>query len=398
MPSFEYTAVTSAGTRVEGVLAAASDAAVLAELEAKQLTALRVEEQVESRGFRRGLSAAKLARAYTQLSDLMRAGVPIMRSLSLLGRSKSDKKLAAVFRKLAEHVSDGGEISDGMELQPDVFPRIHIAMIRAGERGGFLEQVFARLGQFVQAQAELRGKVVGNMIYPCVLIGVGITLLAVIFIVFVPQFESNFEGLKSQGELPALTSALFFVSHALGRYGVFTAIGLIALAAVVWRVTRRPDVRRTLVVLRNRIPIAGTLTRSLAAARFCRMLGTMEANGVPLLAAMQIAREAAGNVLMEEAIDKAVESVRAGEPLAPPLAQSGMFEEDVIEMISVGEAAGNVDEVMLGIAETIESRINRMLDTAVRLIEPLMLLMIASVVVLVAIALLLPMLKMSAGL
>lgn len=398
MPSFEYTAITNAGGRVTGVLAAANEAAVLAELDSKQLTPLSVSEQRERTGFTRGVSPARLARAYTQLSDLLRAGVPVMRALALLGKQKSDRRLGTVFRRLAEHVSEGGEISDAMEVQPGVFPRIHVAMIRAGERGGFLEQVFARLGQYVQSQAELRSKVIGNMIYPCVLVGVGVVLLTVIFVVFVPNFESVFDGLKERGQLPAITSALFFVSHLMGRYGLITLTVLAIIGMAVWRASKRPDVRRFLVVAQTRAPILGPLTRSLAAARFCRMLGTMESNGVPLLTAMQIARQAAGNLLMEEAIDKAVESVRGGEPLAGPLAASGMFEDDVVEMISVGEAAGNVDEVMLGIAETIEGRVNRLLDTAVRLIEPLMLLLIAGVVVLVAISLLLPMLKMSAAL
>lgn len=398
MPSFEYTAITSGGGRVTGVLAAANEAAVLAELEAKQLTAVSVSEQRERHGFRRGVSHAKLARSYIQLADLLRAGVPVMRALSLLGNQKSDRRLGAVYRRLAEHVAEGGEISEAMELQPDVFPRIHVAMIRAGERGGFLEQVFSRLGQYVQAQVELRSKVVGNMIYPCVLVGVGVVLLTVVFTVFVPNFESVFQGLKERGQLPTITSVLFFISHALGRYGPIT-LAVVALGVFwAWRASKRPDVRRFLVVTRNRMPILGPLTRSLAAARFCRMLGTMEANGVPLLTAMQIARQAAGNLLMEEAIDRAIEAVRGGEPLAGPLSQSGMFEEDVVEMIAVGETAGNVDEVMLGIAETIERRVNRLLDTAVRLIEPLMLLLIAGAVVTVAIALLLPMLRMSAEL
>ncbi len=396
MPSFEYTALSEAGGRITGVLSAASEAAVLADLEARQLTPVHVEEKTErKRLLGQGISPAKLGRAYTQLADLLRAGVPVMRSLSLLGRQKSDKRLAAVFRKLAEHVADGGDIADGMEQQPEVFPRIHTAMVRAGERGGFLEQVFSRLGQFVLGQAELRSKVVGNMIYPLVLVAVGVILLSVIFIVFVPKFESVFDGLKEKGELPVITQGLFFTSHLLADYGLILLLIFAGSMVLIWRLRQRPDVQRKAVEVRNRIPILGPLTRSLAAARFCRMLGTMEANGVPLITAMQISKQAAGNVIMEEAIDKATESVRAGDALAAPLAESGMFDEDVIEMISVGEAAGNVDEVMLGIAETIETRIDRMLETAVRLIEPLMLLLIAGVVVLVAVSLLLPMLKMS---
>ena len=155
--------------------------------------------------------------------------------------------------------------------------------------------------------------------------------------------------------------------------------------------------RRKLAEWGTRLPVYGPLTRSLAAARFCRLLGTMLGNGIPMLAAMQISRDAAGNVLMEEAIDNATEAVRAGQPLAGPLSESGLFGDEVIEMISVGESANNLDEVLSNIAGTIESRVDRMLGTAIRLLEPLLLVSIALVVAFVAAGLILPMTKMEAG-
>ena len=158
---------------------------------------------------------------------------------------------------------------------------------------------------------------------------------------------------------------------------------------------RRDEGARRLALIVNRLPMVGALSRDIAAARFCRMLGTMESNGVPLIQAMNIARDAAGHRLLEEAIEKAIESVRSGEALAPPLGASGMFSEDTIEMISVGEAAGNVDHVLLNIAGAIERRVDHQFTIGVRLVEPLLLAVIAVVIATVAISLILPMMQLS---
>jgi general secretion pathway protein F/type IV pilus assembly protein PilC len=190
---------------------------------------------------------------------------------------------------------------------------------------------------------------------------------------------------------------VFGASATVADYGLWT-LAVAAIAAItLWRATRQPRVRRWIVEKVTWMPVWGPITRSLAAARFCRLLGTMLANGIPMLSAMQIAREAAGNVLMEEAIDRATESVRAGQALSGPLAESGLFEDEVIEMISVGESANNLDEVLVTIAGTIEGRVDRMLTTAIRLLEPVLLICIAVVVATVAAGLILPMTRMKAG-
>ena len=182
------------------------------------------------------------------------------------------------------------------------------------------------------------------------------------------------------------------------------SLGLVLLALIVaagfglWSIRTRPDVRRAVSIARTKAPVLGPLTRALAAARFCRLLGTMESNGVPLLTAMGIAKDAAGNALMEDAIGRAIEAVRAGEPLAGPLGESGLFADDVIEMISVGEAAGNVDQVILNVADTLEGRVDRLLAGAVKLIEPLLLVVLAVSIGLVAVALILPMTQMTSSL
>lgn len=388
MPTYAYTALSSTGQRVSGLLAAASEQAVLSELESRKLTPVAVEQAKDNamRGLR--VSARKLGESYVQIGDLLNAGVPLMRSLKLLASRKSQPKLATIYRELADAVSEGSEMAEAMTRRPGVFPRIHIAMIRAGEKGGFIEAVFLRLGKFVLAQAELKSKIVGSLVYPTLLVFFGILILGVVFGVFVPMFRPVFERME---RLPMPTKLVLGMSEIVSTYGPLTVLLVVGAAITLWRLAKRPHVRRKITEVVTFMPIMGPLVRAMAAARFCRLLGTMLDNGVPLLQAMSISKEAAGNVLMEEAIDRAVESVRAGEPLSPPLASSGLFGDDVIEMINVGESANNLDKVLITIAETIETRIDRLLGVVVRLIEPLMLMAIAGVVVIVAMGLLLPM-------
>lgn len=395
MARFRYTAMDTGGKRVAGVVAGQSEQSVLAELEARQLVPVRVEAKHERMTLRRGVSARALGQSYAQLADLLRAGVPVLRSLKLLGRKKSQPRLSAVFRELAERISQGGELADGMAEHPEIFNDVQIAMIRAGEKGGFLEEVLDRLGRFVLGQAELRSKIIGNLIYPSVLVVIGSIVLGVIFGYFIPLFRPLFD--RIEGGLPAVTRMVFAVSEAVGTYGPITLIALVLAGIGLWRASKRPRVRRLIAEVRTRMPVLGPLTRAIAAARFCRMLGTLLGNGVPMIQSMAIARDASGNVLMEEAIDAATEAVRAGENLAPPLAASGLFPDDIIEMIAVGESANNLDTVLVTIAQTIEQRIDRLVSSAVRLIEPLLLALLAGAIVFVAMGLILPMTKLSAG-
>lgn len=395
MPLFEYTALNPSGQRVAGILSGATEQAVLLELEARQLVPVAIQTKKETASIlRRKISGRKLATNYLQLADLLKAGVPLLRALKLLGNRKSQPRLAAVFRELAEGVSQGEDLAEVMARHPDIFPKVHIAMVRAGEKGGFLEGVMARLGQFVMGQAELKGKVIGNLIYPVLLVVFGIGILGVIFGFFVPKFKPM---LASIPDLPLVSKVVFGASSLVADYGPWTLAGAAALLVILWRVSRRENVRRKLAEIRTKMPVLGPLVRALAAARFCRMLGTMLGNGIPMLAAMQIARDAAGNLLMEEAVDKATEAVRAGQPLAGPLEESRLFGDDVIEMISVAESANNLDEVLVTIAETIEGRVDRLLSTAIRLLEPLLLVTIALAVLVVAAGLILPMTRMKTG-
>lgn len=395
MPTFEYTALNAAGRRVEGLLSGPSEQAVLGELESRRLTPIAIVPREEARSRGRRISPRALGGSYQALGDLLHAGVPLMRALRVLGNRRSHPRLASAYREVGDGVSQGEDLASAMSRRPEVFPAVHVAMIRAGEKGGFLEPVLHRLAQMVLAQAELRSTVIGNMIYPAVLVSVGTIILGVMFGLFIPRFKEQFTRLGDQ--LPAITKVVLSVSDAVTRHGLVTLVALVILVVAGIRLSRRPAVRERLVEFRTRAPVIGPLTRGIATARLCRMLGTMLGSGVPMLQALHTAKEAAGNVLIERAVDRAAEAVKAGQPLSGPLAQSGLFEPDVVEMVSVGEAANNLDSVLTTIAETVEKRIHRQLTAAVRLVEPLLILILAGVVVMVAVALILPMLQMSQG-
>ncbi|HMN96413.1 MAG TPA: type II secretion system F family protein [Phycisphaerales bacterium] len=393
MPTFAYIARSSRGERVSGTLEAASEQVVLGELATRGLAPIRVSA-LSSGGSRRGsVGIRRLAAAYQQLGDLLHAGVPLLRALRLLARSRSSPALAKVMGEVADDVADGQRLADAMARRSATFPQIQVAMVRAGERGGFLDQVFLRMAEFLGHQADLRAKVIGSLVYPLILLVVGVGIVVAALVFFVPRFRDFYKDMA----LPLPTRIVMGASDLVTAHGWAVLAAVVAAAiAAAWAI-RRPQVRRAAAIAQLRLPQLGPLVRQLAVARFCRVLGTMLRNGIPMLQAMRISRDAAGHPLMEEAIDAATEAVRSGEQLAEPLRASGLFDDDVVEMISVGESANNLDTVLVSVAETIERRVDRLLAIALRLLEPLLLLALAGVVMFIFLALVVPMMKLSAG-
>lgn len=374
-------------------MSAASAQAALAEIESRRLVPVEVNEKRRVEFHLGGISSRRLGDAYTQMADLLRAGVPLLRGLKLLGGSKGNPQLAQCFRELAEAVERGSDLGAAMSEKPSVFPPVHVAMVRAGEKGGFLDDVLRRLGVMVIRQAELRSKLIGNMIYPALLAVMGTVIFIVIFTVFVPKFRPMFAKLGD--DLPGATKFVFAVSDAFGRYGLVTACVLAALVAGAIVAVRRPRVREQFELLKVRLPVVGPILKNMATARLCSLLGTMLGNGVPMLSALSIAKEGTGNDLMKEAVGRAAEAVRSGQPLSAPLEQSGLLDDDVLVMIQVAETSNNLDEVLTTVADTIEQRLDRLVLVGVRLVEPILLVGLASVVGIVAAALLLPLSKLS---
>ena len=268
-------------------------------------------------------------------------------------------------------------------------------MVRAGEEGSFLEDVLKQVADFTEHQQELKGKVIGAMVYPLFLLVAGVSVVWAMLVWFVPKFAPIFERLAERDELPFATTLLVSISDYVGSYW-FVTLGLGVGGVFILRQQLRTEVGiKRWHQLAINLPLLGPVVRSLAVARFCRILGTLLKNGVPILQSLRIAKDATGNRVLSDAIANAADNVSSGKSLASPLASSGQFPIEVVEMISVGEEANNLEQVLINIADTMERRTQRLMDLAVRLLEPLMLMVMAALVLFVVIGLLLPVMKSS---
>jgi general secretion pathway protein F/type IV pilus assembly protein PilC len=400
MPTFSYIARDVEGQQVSGVLTAENEQAALRTLDDRRLFPIDVREGSEASrsmvvGGKRGVRLAHLGRMYGQLADLLRAGVPVLRSLDVMARATPNATLTEILRELREDVAGGESLADAMEKHPHVFSELHVSMVRAGERGGFLEEVLSRVATFVDRQNELRSKLIGSMVYPLILLMAGFGVVVMMLTVVVPQMRPFLERLESKGELPALTIGLFAVCDFIRDYW-FYLIGMAVVGMLVSMPYLRSDTgRHALDRIKLKLPVVGKIVTMVAICRFCRILGTMLANGVPILQSLKVSKDSAGNLVLAEEIDRAAESVRQGETLAGPLGESGLFPPDVIDMIAVAEEANTLDTVLVTIADTNEVRVARAIDLAVRLLEPVLLLLMAVMVLIIALAILVPILTSS---
>jgi general secretion pathway protein F/type IV pilus assembly protein PilC len=328
----------------------------------------------------------------------MRSGVPLLKSLEILKRQSTSPALAVVLEDIHKQVSDGVSTADAMKAHEKIFGELSVSMVRAGQEGGFLEDVFKRISQFTERQEDLKGKIVGALAYPIVLVSIGFAVVATLIIFFVPKFERVFARLRERGELPGITEGLLAFSAALQSYGLYILAGIALVFVLVQRQLSTPAGRRWLDGVKLKLPLFGLVFRDLAITRFNRILGTLRRNGVPILASLKIAKDSTGNLLMKEAIDRAAENVQQGDKLATPLRASGVFPADIVEMIEVAEESNNLENVLIESADSLEAQTTRQLDLAVRFLEPLMLLLMASVTLVVVLALLLPIFKMSSAL
>jgi general secretion pathway protein F len=397
MGEFTYIAITQAGQRTAGRVAAQSEVAAMGELESRGLTPLTIKQLRDTAGpgSHRALPARSLGESYQQISDMLHAGVPLLRALRVLGQRKKSPAIAKVFTELAQQVERGSDLASAMEACGGVFAGPHVAMVRAGERGGFLDSVLAQLGMLVIKRAELRSKVIGNLVYPGVLITLGVAITILIFAVFVPKLRPTFAKLEEAGQLPAITSVVFALGDAVTKHGLITLCVLGAIAGGLMWARRKPTFVRWAAGAQLRLPVIGPMIRGFATAGLCRLLGTMLASNVPMLTALNIAKDGTGHPLMRAAVEEAAEAVKQGQALTQPLERSGLIDDDVVEMMRVGETANNLAEVLQKVAVTLETRLDRLLNIAVKLVEPLLLVAVAAVVGTVAIALLLPLTKLS---
>jgi type II secretory pathway component PulF len=394
MPEFAYTARTLNGEDVAGTISAGSKRETLRALAERSLFPVHVEEKRQSawsRSRSRRVSTPVLVSNLMQLADLLQNGVPLLESLSVLASQCPHAALADILSDVRDQVAEGTPLDEAFGKHSTVFGELAVSMVRAGVEGSFLEDALKRTAEFLEKQQELKARITGAMIYPAFLATLSgvITVLLVVF--FVPKFADLFARLEQEGGgLPLPTVILLGVSDTLSHYGL--VLGIVAAGLFLW--LRKSPALGTRAVFVDRwklkIPVFGPIFHGYAVSRFCRILGTLLRNGVPLLRALEISRDSAGNRVLSEAIRGAAENVTAGETLSGPLAGCGLVPRPVMAMIRVAEEANNLDDVLVGIADGIDRDTARQIDIMVRLAEPTMLLVMGMMIGFVLVALLLP--------
>jgi len=397
VPTFSYKAVGTDGQPVSGALTAENRQVALRLLEEKALFPVKVSEgQMAGKsitGRRRRVKLRFLTTFYSQLADLLRAGVPMLRALDVLARQDSNALLTEVIRDVREEVSGGASLADAMEKHPNAFSPLHTSMIRAGERGGFLEDVLSRIAGFAERQDELRNKVIGSLIYPIVLMTAGCGVVVFLLVFVVPKLGQQLRVENYN----ILTHVVMGAAGLLQDWYTHILAAIVAVIVAIRWVVGTPWGRQAKAHVQLKAPVVGQIFTMVAVCRFCRILGTMLQNGVPILQSLKISKDSAGNPILADEIEKAAESVRKGESLSQPLEQCGLFPADTIDMVAVAEESNNLENVLIQIADANEARTARQIDLAVRLLEPLLLVAMAGVVLSIALALLLPILTMSSS-
>jgi type II secretory pathway component PulF len=394
MATFTYKAIDSAGRETVDKLVAADRAAAIDMIYGRQLCPVSVEKAEEARSgglFARigGVSKREIDAFTRQLGNLLAAGVPMSRALGILSREASRTASKKLWATVHDQVAGGMALADALSLHPNAFSPIYVAMVRAGETGGFLDIVLDQIATFRAREAELKGRVKGALVYPIILAVLSAGIMVFLLTFFIPRFSQMFE--EFGGSLPTLTRYIVTASDLLVKYWFMLVIGIALIVFGVQRMVTKEEGRRTMEGLLLRVPLFGTGVARFALVRFCRMLGTLVGAGVPLIASLRVAKEAIGNQVLADTVGHATENVQKGHPLARSLEGCRvLFPPAVIEMISVAEESGRLDQELVRLAGAYEAELDRYLKMMVTLIEPALLFLMAVLVGTVVIGMLLP--------
>ena len=339
------------------------------------------------------VKADKIVDFLRQLATLVEAKLPLVRALTALSEQEDDEAFLKVLEDVKEQVQGGSMLADGLASHPRCFTRLAVNMVRAGETGGVLEQSLNRLADFSEDEQDMRSTVKSAMIYPLVLtivMGLAITLLMVFA---VPKFKTIYAGMNT--ELPGLTQGLINVADSLKNFWWIYIIVIVAIISGIhyWKNTDQAKI--FLDKLKFKLPILGTLTKKIAIARFSRTFGTLVDGGIPILQALNIAKDTAGNVVLETALDDVSKNVKEGERIAKPLRASGVFPPVVIHMISVGEESGRLGTMLERIATNYDKQSRVAIKAGMTILEPLIIVLLATIVTVIILAMLMPMLEVN---
>ncbi len=346
---------------------------------------------------KKGIKSKTLMIFTRQLATLIDAGLPLLRGLTVLAKQERDPVLKGTILTLADSVQGGSTFSESLTQHPKIFNKLYINMVKAGELGGVLELVLNRLAEFQEKAQKIKNKVVAAMFYPIIVLFIAIAILLFLLVFIVPKFEEIFNDMLGGRPLPALTRFVMGASEAVQNNFILIILGGAALVVGYVLTSRSPGGRAALDRIKIRMPLFGDLIRKGAISRFSRTLGTLVTSGVPILQALSITRETAGNVVIANAISKVHDSVKEGESIVQPLEASGVFPPMVISMIDVGEETGQLPDMLLKIAEVYDDEVDNAVTGLTSLLEPIMIVFLAVIVGTIVIALFLPLISIISG-
>ncbi|RJP20854.1 MAG: type II secretion system protein GspF [Candidatus Omnitrophota bacterium] len=398
---YSYKAKKLSGEVIQGVLEADNPKLVINQLQKMQVFPISVKEVGGGAGLSREISIQILRRISAkdvmtfsrQMSDLLRAGLPLVRCLDVVGNQTPNPKFKSVIKSVSSDVQGGTPISDALAKHPKVFPSLYSSMVRSGELGGMLDAVMERLAGFLEAEQEMRSRIISAMTYPAFMILVCIFVIIVLFVVVVPNFMVMFEEVEV--ELPISTQILLWFSTFVSTWWWIFVLAAIGGILLIRQYIHTDAGRLHFDTIKLKLPMFGELIRKREIAKFARTLGTLLANGVAILRALDITRDVISNKLLKEDIDGFSDNIKEGEKLSDRMAQSDLFPPVAVNMVAVGEETGNLEDTLQRVADAFEKDTDRVIKAITTIIEPVMIVIMAGVVGFIVFAMIMPIFQIS---
>ncbi len=394
---FSYRALNAAGGLVKGTLEADNRGLLINALQSQNLTILEIKEDKDKEAAKKAsinitlfesVKINDLSLFTRQLSTMISAGLPIVRSLNILEEQTKNPMLKKAVADIHNNIEGGLALNECMARHPKIFSPMYVSMVKAGETGGTLDNILSRLADTLERDREINSKVKSASIYPIMILSVALIIVVFILTFVMPTFVEQFTS--SGAELPAFTAFFLSISYFIRDYGLWLFIGIVLLIAGLKWVGTKPQGRLFFDHLYLKMPIIGKAVNRIAVSRFTRILGTLIRSGVPILDALDVLKGVVGNRVISDAIGEARDSIREGQTIAAPLAATAVFEPMVTQMIAVGEETGTLDDMLERMAVFYDNEVTFAIDALLKSLEPVMIIFMAIIVGSIIVAIYLP--------
>ncbi len=402
MPTFTYKATDVNGKLMEGTIEGKDERSVISRLQEQQYFPLKVERSAEKKGISREFSVKSFLQrvkrqdvvTFTQqLATLTDAGLQLDRSLMILAELNEGNKFQGIIQRIRKNVQGGSMFGDALSKHPKLFNRLYINMVRSGEAGGVLDVILIRLAGFLETAQQLRNDIISALIYPLLLIMVGASALAILLTFVIPKFAMIFEEMGTT--LPWMTQLVITVSETIAEYWYFVLGGIVFLYLILRSYRKTDKGRYKLDELKLKVPLLGDLFHKIEIARFARTLGTLTRSGVPILQALAIVKDTLTNDVIAKALLKVYGDIKEGEGIADPLAQTKVFPPLAVHMIRVGEETGQLENMLIKVADSYENEVKVTTSRIMSLLEPALILFMGLLIGFVVISMLLAIFSIS---